>query len=107
MPNPSHDTSQEDIYLYTTVTVMPHNKPKKEKDTIFCVIFFLVLFCILGEQLLRYSFQTNALNMVHSQYLTSLHATSIKLKKNQMANLKAVNEMRTGAIPVRFFYHLD
>jgi hypothetical protein len=103
MPNPSHDTSQEDIYLYTTVTVMPNKKPKKEKDTIFCVVFILVLFCILGEQLLRYTYETNPLNMVHSQYLKSLKAISLKLKKNHKENLKIVENIRVKAIPVRFF----
>jgi hypothetical protein len=103
MPNPSHDTSEEDIYLYTTVTVMPNKKPKKEKDTIFCVVFILVLFCILGEQLLRYTYETNPLNMVHSQYLKSLDATSQKLKKNHKANLKIVEVIRNKVLPVRFF----
>jgi hypothetical protein len=103
MPNPSHDTSQEDIYLYTTVTVMPNKKPKKEKDTIFCVVFILVLFCILGEQLLRYTYETNPLNMVHSQYLKSLNAISLKLKKNNKANKMIFEDIRDKILPVRFF----
>jgi hypothetical protein len=107
MPNPSHDTSQEDIYLYTTVTVMPNKKPKKEKDTIFCVVFILVLFCILGEQLLRYTYETNPLNMVHSQYLKSLDAKSKKLGNDHKANQKIAYKIKNKVLEVRFFLTLN
>lgn len=91
--------SEEDQYLYTTVTIAPPAKPKKIKDTIFGLIAIIMLFCILGEQLLVYSYTTDRLNLTKSIYILSLQQKSIYLFKLKKTTEKKIVDIHHKSIP--------
>ena len=92
--------AHEDEYLYTTVAIVASTKPKKQKDTIFCVVFFLVLFCILGEQLQRVSFRQSPLEMTRHIHILPTMKIDAKLTKQYNTVRNKILEMKNGIIPI-------
>ena len=106
MPTLSTDENpEEDQYLYTTVTITEPAKPKKEKDTTFCLVVFFALFTVIGEQLCHYSFQTSFLHVTQLQYVEPLNKIERKLRKDYVRNRNSIARIWNELIPVIFGSH--
>lgn len=91
--------AEEDPYQYTTVTIEAPKKPKKEKDLIFCTVFILIMFAIIADQLILYTFKSADLNVVEQQYIRPMQAKSKYMSKQFVRGKHVTDNLKDDTIP--------
>ena len=91
--------AEEDPYLYTTVSIIPTPKKRKEKDFLGCIVFIGLLFAIISIQLACYTFKISALNFVKEVPIKKMGEIDAFMTKQHKAGLVHLNKLTDKLIP--------
>jgi len=92
--------AEEDPYLYTTVSVVPPVKKRKEKDFLGCIVLIGVMFAIISIQLACYTFKISRLSFIKQVPIAKMMEIEAFMAKQNKEGHEQITKLTDKTIPL-------